>query len=419
MRIWKEYPGKVFLKTILILLSGSFLAQLLGMISYLFIARIYSPDAMGVFSIFMTILAWVTPVLNARFDFAIVSESCEDNVFPLMKLCIMAMIVVSLATTLMYALYIIFFVDAILNKLTILVLFISLIASGLVNILNSYNNRMGSYKILNIANVKRSLVQSFLGIFIGMLYPLAESLIISYCVSCCVAINTQLRETKDYLLKISQTKFDAVRKVFEKHKKQLTQSAPAQLINSSSYAIIAFFIQDLFGLSHTGYYYMATRVLGLPLSLISSNVAKVYFKDAVEEHNRVGTYIGTTKKTITLLVMFSLPIFILLHTYILEICQIALGSQWVVAGEYMLILTPMFAIRFVVTTITPAFVVSNRQEQELIFQAGFIFVSLIVFVYAKLYAIQIKFFLFIIGIGYSIVYLLGLFRIISLAKISK
>lgn len=58
---------------------------------------------------------------------------------------------------------------------------------------------------------------------------------------------------------------------------------PAHFLNSASYSMLNFYITELFGLGILGYYSITYRILGIPLTLVSLNVSKVFFQRASEE----------------------------------------------------------------------------------------------------------------------------------------
>lgn len=96
-------------------------------------------------------------------------------------------------------------------------------------------------------------------------------------------------------------------------------------------------------------------------------------------------------------------ILILFSPYIFEVI---FGDGWQVSGIFVQILAPMFGIRLVVSTFTPALIIVGKQKIELIIQSAFIIISILSFIICRIYNYDIHIFLTIITVSYSIIYLI-------------
>ena len=75
-----------FLKSIIILATGSFIAQIFAVACSPILTRIYSPEDMGIFTYIISLTAIFMGVINARYDMSIVTEKEDSNVMPLLQL---------------------------------------------------------------------------------------------------------------------------------------------------------------------------------------------------------------------------------------------------------------------------------------------------------------------------------------------
>ena len=85
-----------FLGSILILASGSVIAQGITALSIPVLTRIYLPNDIGIYTYLLSIAAIFMAVVNARYDVSIVTDSEERNVFPLIKLALLIGIIISI-----------------------------------------------------------------------------------------------------------------------------------------------------------------------------------------------------------------------------------------------------------------------------------------------------------------------------------
>ena len=66
----------------------------------------------------------------------------------------------------------------------------------------------------------------------------------------------------------------------------------------------------------------------------------------------------------------------------------------------------MYGIRLVVSALTPALVITKRQDIELKVQIGFVVSAIVIYIISKLQSLQINHFLILITIVYAIIYIL-------------
>lgn len=69
-----------YLKSILLLTSGSMLGQIIGFIGSMIMTRLYTTSEIGIMTTIVSISGIFAPVINARFDFALVKEQKEEYI---------------------------------------------------------------------------------------------------------------------------------------------------------------------------------------------------------------------------------------------------------------------------------------------------------------------------------------------------
>ncbi len=182
-------------------------------------------------------------------------------------------------------------------------------------------------------------------------------------------------------------------------------------MNAGSYSLINLIIGKFFGLDLLGIYAISFAVLGLPLSVISGNVSKVYFGEASKEYASSGTFSKSTIMTLKYLLVFSLFLFFIMFYVFPILVPIIYGQKYDNAGYMIRILSPMFAIRFVSSALNTGLVVSNKQNFELIIQMFFIISVLVLLMFCIGNMMSIRTFLLGVSVSYSIVYLINLIAI--------
>lgn len=367
-----------FLQSLMILASGSLIAQLMVAGEQLVLTRIFSPEALGIYAFLMAFPHACTGVICGRYELAIVYEEKDDNVFALVKLNLLINLILSTVLTAGYAGYLFFFKTEYRQYLyLVLAVFVYLFSFGLTGTLNSYNNRHGQYKSITKMHMLRTFTQCFGTVGLGLIVVVAmgdtrESvsvplLMIPYCVGMLCGVSSQAKELLQNRKKILSVSGKELWQIALKHKKQPLISAPAIFANGYSYSAVTMFIEDLFGEAVTGYYSMSTKLLGMPISLISSNISKVYMEEAAKEYNATGCYKKAFRKTFLFLLALAVPMLLCMYFLAPPVCAWLFGGEnWRIAGEYIKILAPMFAFRFIATALSPGLYVCRKQGAEFV-----------------------------------------------------
>ncbi len=405
----KKYNQKErsFLKSIMTLASGSVLAQVITILASPLTTRIYSPSELGVFTFITTAVNMFGVVINGRIEMAIVTDNDENNVYPLIVISFIIDLILSVLVSLGYLIYFICFKKEYLW--TVLFIFSLLFVTGLINILNSYNNRYREYKLMTSVFVTRTVTQNVLTILLGLIKNNVFNLLLSQILG---LINGLRKQSKVLLANRDKLKIHInFRNIIKKQRKYLIYSIPASFMNGFSYSSINLFIQNLFGMEMLGFYSISYRVLGIPLNIISNNVSRVFIQDATVELNKYGNYKNSFKKNFLFLIIMSLLLIIGLTFIIPDLCTLFFGESWAQVGDFIRILAPMFGIRLMVSALASGLIVSNKQNLEMLLQSLLFIASLICFFVVSVFKLHILVYLKSINILFSIIYLLFLFII--------
>jgi O-antigen/teichoic acid export membrane protein len=403
----KEIFKSDFFKSIIQLTTGSLLAQLITIVVSPISTRLYTPEQLGIYSLILTITSVFGPIICGKYDLAIVSAKSEKEVANLILSSAIFATVFTSIISIGYSIYL-------NNNITIVnevgvyayIIVLILLVNGFINIASSYNNRQKEYIIISSVYVTRSLFQNIGLIFFGLLKLGAVGLLISQLVGSLFGLKKQTKTLYKNKEIFKTVKFHDIKREMVKHIHQPLYSMPAHFVNSSSYSILNFFITGLFGMEVFGYYSMSYRMLGLPLSLVSSNVSKVFFQRAYQEKIETGSFRRTLKITTLFLFVLSVPIVLFLMFFAPQIFKFVFGEKWYFSGVYVKILAPMYGIRLIVSALTPAVIIAGKQKIELLIQLLFCITSIIMFFICKIMHTDIYIFLNLITISYFSIYLL-------------
>ena len=405
-KIIKKIVNNTFFRSIATLMSGTIIAQIIAFFSTPLMTRLYTEEQIGEYTLLLTVVTMFGPVICGRYDMAIVGEKDEKNMYGLIKLSFFLTLLMSLIVGIAYSIYLCTSGSTELSFIQVLLWILAfLFATGFLNILHSYNNRYRDYKLMATAGVCREIGRSTALVALGAVHLGTVGLMISYVTSGIMELWQQIKRLRNNISSVKSITFSDMRHVARKHIRQPAFSVPAIFANSFSYSVINIFINALFGAVTLAYYSMSYRMLGIPLALISNSTSKAYFEKAAREQNQTGSFNKTFIQTSMFLAAIAIPMTAILMLLAPWAFAMFFGKNWRLSGVYVRYLAPMFALRLIVSPLSPTLIICNRQQIDLCIQILFIAASCVAYVIGR-YTDSINLFLIGITVLFAIIYIL-------------
>lgn len=412
-----DFLKKVSIKDIFILSSGMIIAQLIGILAQPIATRLYSPDDFGVFNLILSLVSMFMPITILQYDYCIVSavDDTEANEVTALSFTILCIFTVLFSIGII-GYNLIFPATFSLAGYWIYFSIFFIFASGIVSIIENYNNRFGQFKLMSVMSVYRASVSNIAKIVLGFAHIGFVGLIVSNVLATTLGIKRQAQYIIKKRKEIFSTSLISMKNVAIKYKNQPLFSAPGLFIVGYAYSVIPFYINSLYGTAQVGYYALATSMLGLPLNLVASSVGKVFFRNASLEVAETGRFTKSFNNTVILLLVLSVVPFVILYFTAEPIFSYVFGSEWIVTGAYVKLLIPLYFTRFIANTIIVSLIICGSQKAKLIIQSSFLLVSFLVFAIVQYYNLSINYFLIMSSLGYAINYLIMILFIFKKSK---
>ncbi|HCZ5721111.1 TPA: type 8 capsular polysaccharide synthesis protein Cap8K [Staphylococcus aureus] len=369
-----KFIGDSFL---MILSSG--IAQVILIINTPIITRLYSPAEFGEFTIFSNIAMILIPIINARYDLLIVNAKNDRSANILSQISFLISLLILLILIPILAISAWLYPNFILDFIFIIIM---LFLVSLTNIFTNYLNKERKYKVLSLINVFRAGSMALLQIIFGLLSLGSLGLIIGFSLSYITGITLGYKTFKKHF-NIVRNK-EETKALFLENKNQLVYSTPSILLNSLSFSVVVFFIGILYTNTEVGIYGMAIRVLGIPVTIISLGLSKIFMQQANDYYIERGNFRNLLLKFSSTLVIVSIILYVPLYLFSEELVNILLGHSWVDAITVIKIVIPLFVIRLIVSTVSLSVIVLQKQQLELILQALFLIGTTVTFVISKM-----------------------------------
>ncbi|HDC5278916.1 TPA: type 8 capsular polysaccharide synthesis protein Cap8K [Staphylococcus aureus] len=369
-----KFIGDSFL---MILSSG--IAQVILIITTPIITRLYSPTEFGEFTFFSNIAMILIPIINARYDLLIVNTKNDRSANILSQISFLISLLILLILIPIFAISAWLYPNFILDFIFIIIM---LFLVSLTNIFTNYLNKERKYKVLSLINVFRAGSMALLQIIFGLLALGSLGLIIGFSLSYIAGITLGYKTFKKHF-NIVRDK-EETKALFLENKNQLVYSTPSILLNSLSFSVVVFFIGILYTNTEVGIYGMAIRVLGIPVTIISLGLSKIFMQQANDYYIEYGNFRNLLLKFSSILVIVSIILYVPLYLFSEELVNILLGHSWVDAITVIKIVIPLFVIRLIVSTVSLSVIVLQKQQLELILQALFLIGTTATFVISKM-----------------------------------
>lgn len=372
----KKSKSSSYLSALATLTSGSFIGAIIISLRQVFQTRIFDANSIGIYTYLLAIPMMFIGVMSLRYDMAIITEEDNRKVYALIKLSVILIFIMGITISMFFLIYIYIFEIAFRQYLYILpFLFMITIGYGLYNAIVSFNNRVKEYILISKMYVFRTLVQHGGVLIFGYVFVSMAGLnhlsvlimVVPYSLGLFAGIFHQSKSLLELKTEITSITISEMNQVAKKYWRQPIISTPALFLNSFSFSIVAIIMGRIFNTVVLGYYSVSNQILGMPLSLIAANVAKIFIERAAIEYNSTGKFIKAYKQSLVFLGFVSIFMFLVMYFVAPPLSEIVFGDGWGTAGQYIKILAPMFSIRLVGTAVSQGLIVCNKQNIEFVF----------------------------------------------------
>lgn len=404
------------INSVLKLLTGNVLAQLIGIIFIPVITRLFTPDDFGIYTLFITIVVFLGIFSTLRYEIAIALPSDNKKAIHVVIGGILVLIIMSIMNSLIIYTADLFFnskvkevgLDKYIYLIPVIVFFL-----GLFNIFSYYVLRSKEYGVVAFTRVKQVSFISISQIIFNSFGAIA--LILSYGVGQLVGFFSLFRVfRKDFLN--TKCKLRDVVSVLIEYKKFPKYSVWGSLLNNLGQSMPVLLLSYIFGMQVAGFYALAYRLMVVPLNTISSAVSNYFLSVAGEQINNKEIS-KTILEILSSLIYLSFPIFGILFFISENIYIYILGENWRGIDLFVKALIPWLCCVFVISPISIFMELVGRQRENLIFQVFLFSVRLGALSYG-FFSENIAETLFLFSAVSVICWLFFLFRILLLSEVN-
>ncbi|MFV0924869.1 oligosaccharide flippase family protein [Pseudomonas palmensis] len=385
-------------------LLGTMGAQLISLGVMLALVRLYSPEDIGTFSVWLSIATIIAVVVTGRYEMALFSGDRSDDTSAIVKLILQITMLLAVVVTCAVLLATLLFdqVPAVTREYglaLVLVVFGMGINKGVLSLLTLQQafNRLGFARIALAACV--ALAQVVAGVMAlgmsGLIYGQVAGVLLATLLAC-------LWFDKKWLCECWSTPWSAVRAAAARYANFPKFSLPADLINTVASQMPVILIASRFGAESAGWFALTLKMMGAPVSLLAASVLDVFKEQAARDYRETGSCTPVFVRTFKLLGLMALPPFLMFGFFGEWAFGFFFGEQWLESGRYAVLMIPMFYMRFVISPLSYTIYIAQRQKLDLVWQLGLLAVTAACFLLGS----SVDTALWSYSIGYAIMYVI-------------
>lgn len=333
--MFKKLLRSDFSRNVLTLTGGTTIAHGITIVFSVILVRFFSPENFGTLALFLSVFDITAVLVTLNFEQTIILPKRNSEARDIISLVVVLALVLCFLLTLIFTLLNSYIAD-LLNepnlKVWLLIMPVYLFLYAMYQTAFFWFNRRKKYMGISVAKISQSGATAISKTGFGML-NYAGGLIVGTVIG-------QLFSTIYFTIKAWSTvkvltfRYHRLKAVFKKYiriSSSLTLSYEIQRIYSQ---IPVFYFTKYYDASIVGFYFMAQRIVTIPVALLSRSIGDVFRQEATEQYHQHGKFDAIYRSTLKKTLVLSILPFLVFYIIAPAITALVFGEEWRIAGEY-------------------------------------------------------------------------------------
>lgn len=371
------------LRNILKLTSGNLFAQSIQLATIPILTRVYTPEELGLFALFMSFLAIANSFITAKYDSAILLTKTHIDSINMSAL----IVLLSFSISFFILICIVVYNNYISSVLTIKNLpqyfyFLPLMTFmfGVYQTIYFLNLKLEQFNVVKTVMIRRSYVRSISQIVFGLLHLSTIGLILGQFISTLSGIGYSIKKIVFYAPYMNYINHKRILVLARKHIDFPKYYLPSSVLNISAYEVFSTMIGYSFSMATLGFFIIGKKAIGMPSRLISTTIKNVFMQELTNNlHKNVSSH-HTFLDLLVKLTVISIVLFGSMFFIIEDLFLIVFGEHWNEAGRIAKYLLPYYGLNFIVMPLSVVLVVYEKQKLNFLWQVGLICITIVIFI---------------------------------------
>lgn len=319
------------------LLSANIIAQIIGLVVYPILTRIYSPEDFGLLNLFLSISGILVILSTAEYYNAIVLPKEEKKAISIVQVCLLLLILITILTTISIG-----FskqIASLFNTPKLAEYYwmmpIIVFTLGLWNILNYWYIRNTQYNNISSYLVANSILSSIGKICFGQAGILSGGMIYSIVIAPIISLSFNLFHIKNKLKLFFTLSYKEIIKEAKTYKFFPTYSLPRSFINIFAGQLPVLLLTPIFGSHHVGLWGMALLLGFTPINVITRSIYQVLYQYTTNRVNQQLPISYFFKRFTFYVLGIGIPCFAILYLILPNLTTFLLGKEWITTSLYI------------------------------------------------------------------------------------
>jgi len=331
------------------LLSANAFAQILGIIIYPILTRLYAPEDFGLLNLFLSVASILIMFSTAEYQNAIILAKDEKTAVAVSYVCAIGISIVTalLLLSLPVSSHIVglFKAPELASVYWMLPLFILL--SGVWVVLNYWFTRRGAFSHISGYQVSQSVLSAGIKTGLGYAPACPTGLVIGSVSAPLLALIGGISIGRKHLRPLLHIPSrDDIRAALREFRRFPIYSLPRNLTNTIGGNLPTILLVPAFGLTQVGFYGMVLTLAFRPIQLIVGSIYQPLFQqvsNAVHERQSIWATHTRYLKSMGALCLFFIPIYFITPWLV----KWLLGNDWAVTADMIRLSLPWLAMMFI------------------------------------------------------------------------
>ncbi len=358
--------------------SGIGLAQLIALVTGPVVTRLYDPSDYGSMAIYVSIVAIISSIATARYEAAITlpeeTPRGEREAIQLVRLAVRIAATVAISVGVLVGIVEATGAGSVLGDLGLwaFAIPIGVFATALQQTLYSYATRRREYALTAKVAPLQRIGTAAIQIGLGLAGAGRSGLMVAAMASPTVGLGMLGRAYRagraaEYPEGVTPEPGE-IKSLARRYSDFPRLNLPFALMNALSWNVQVIVIAWFYSSGDIGQYSLAFMVVSLPASLLVAAVSQVYLRESAGKAEDPASNLVFTKKMLKGLALASILPFPIIMLFGPQLFAVVFGSDWLLAGQIAVALSPLLWCRFLGTTVSSSFTVYRRQGVLLVWQ---------------------------------------------------
>jgi O-antigen/teichoic acid export membrane protein len=372
----RQWSRQEFTRYSVTLLSTSTLAQIIGLVVYPLLTRMYTPEDFGVLNVLLSVAGLLAIVSTGRYEPALVLEKDDASAKSLLQLILLISLAVFAVGQLVFTLFahpisaIFKSADGIECWLPILPLLVLMM--GLWQALNHYCIRQKKFNVVGENNLVKSSLNAGLKLLFGYAGKLRSGLVLSTLISWFSALLLSLFRVRKYLKGLFNMDKNQMREMAVKYANFSKFELPQAVSNMLAGNLPLLMLPLCFGMDEVGLFSLALTIGFYPVGVFTGSMDQVLYKRMVEQRQQNEEVLPMIARFCRRTFLVLLPFFVLFFFIAEWFFSVVFGAQWTLAGTYFKIMLPWLFVVTMTASLTFIPKVYFKQKTAMLIEFAYI-----------------------------------------------